>query len=179
MPVEAWVVVGVTAVWLAVEGRTIVTSALGVLPGGRERLDRLGWAFLATEAWTLALLGTAHGVLPGAAHEVYGHLPWAPAVFVAGWMARDLGLWFRRRPGAGPHWTTVLAVGAVGQVVGVLGLVAGVAVVRPDPVVGSGARLLAVVAPPVLVVGGWLHLWLLRLRRPGHQPQPAATTFTG
>lgn len=115
-------------------------------------------------------------------HEVYGRWPWAPVVFVAGWMARDLGLWFRRREGAGRAWDVLAAAGASGQLVGGLAVLGGFATLRPGPTPSDGADLLVLVAPPVLVVGALLQRWLHHLgtRDRGAAPvPPRATTPAG
>lgn len=164
MPIAPLLPIAVLAVWVALEGRTILTSLRAAGTDGAARLNRLGLSFLSTEAWTLALLGSLHAVLPSAAHDVYAAVPWAPALFVGGWMLRDFGLWMGPRLGAGRIWRLGVASGAALQVLGVLGVLAGFALIRPALSVGAGADLMLLVAPPVLVLGLVLHRLLMGLR---------------
>lgn len=158
-------------VWLLVEGRTILLAASAALPGGPRRLTALGATFLGTEAWTLALLGSGHALIPGAVHAVLGPFGGALALFVAGWMLRDLGLWSGPRSISAVSerlWRLAVTLGAVGQLLGVLGVAAGWLVLRPPLAPGAGAGLLVLVLPPVLLLGAVLLVVLHRLPPAAH-----------
>lgn len=164
MPVEALLPLTVALVWIVVEGRTILVATAALRPPGADRLDRLGWGSLTTESWTLALLGLAHAILPATGHEVYAFAPWATTRFIAGWMVRDIGLWFRRRPGAARGWTIAASTGARLQAAAALAVLASLLLLRPAISVGSGAHLLTWIAPPVLVTGALLQWRLAGIR---------------
>lgn len=109
---------------LVVEGVVIARCVRAATPTGGVALTRLGAGFLASEVWTIALLGTTHGAFPGAWHAA---VPWIAApltLAVAGWMLRDVGLWLGPRLGAGRGWRWIVAAGATVQG---LGLVAALA----------------------------------------------------
>lgn len=170
----------VVVVWTVVEGRTILIAATAVAPRGRSRLGRLGWGFLGTETWTLAVVGLAHGLFPRPVHEVFGQGPWGPVVFVAGWMLRDLGLWMHRRPGASRAWIATISLGASAQVLGAFATLAGILIARPLIALGAGAPLLSWMAPPALVAGAVLQWWLLRIRaRPREAGAPNRNPVPG
>lgn len=157
-------------VWLIVEGRTIGVAIGSALPGGARRLSRLGAWFLGSEAWTLALLGSAHGLIPAATHRVMGEVGWGLALFVTGWMLRDLGLWLGPRSASATRnrWRATVATGAVTQLVGLVAVAAGWVLVAPDPMPGAGAAMLQNLLPPVLVLGGLLLVLLHRLPPAGY-----------
>ncbi|WP_106848675.1 hypothetical protein [Blastococcus sp. Marseille-P5729] len=163
IPSEVLLPIVVLVGWLALEVPTIFLAARANGSGGSARLRKIGYRFLGTEAWTLVLLGVFHGVLPGAAHAVYAAAPWAPTLFVTGWMVRDIGLWLGPRSGGGAGWRRLVSLGARGQLLGASATLVVLAVLRPAPEPGSGADLLVVVVPPVLVVGLALMWWLNRL----------------
>lgn len=154
--------------WLALEVPTILLAARASGSNGTARLRKIGYRFLGTEAWTLALLGVFHAVLPGAAHAVYAAAPWAPTMFVTGWMVRDIGLWLGPRYSGGAGWRRLVSLGAQAQLLGAGATLVVLAVLRPAPEPGSGASLLVAVVPPVLVVGLALMWWLNRLHARHH-----------
>lgn len=155
----------VAAMALLAEGWTVLRCVASAGPGGAERLSRLGAGFLATEVWVVALLGLGHAAVPGWVE--------APALlvplcgYVAGWVLRDLGLW------SGPRlvrqWPARVAVvvGAVIQLVSVVGGVMGVGAIAvsggtdarfaPDPLLAPTA-VFAVLATLVLQVVWWAML---------------------
>lgn len=169
---------------LVLEGRTVLRALGGLAPGGHARVRRIGWSFLATEVWVIALLGLRHATLPGLGPE---HLAatWLPLMaYGAGWMLRDWGLWqvaLRDAPG----WARIVGAGAAVQALAVVGLAAGVAHATitgttppqrwSDLTVGPGGvpgALIAVVALLcVVLVGGLQVLWA---RLPGRSPNPTS-----
>lgn len=174
IPWQASVVFAVAALWFVIEGSTIVICANAFLRGGAGRLDRLGFRFLATEAWTLVMLGLLHGVMPVLVHDVFGAAPWAPITFVVGWMLRDLGLWLGRTHA----WRIAVSVGALLQVVGGLGL--GVQLVmrlvRDSSIeVAIGSTLLAAATIPALMIGVVCQVWLVMLQRRRVRACPPST----
>lgn len=162
---ESTLLLTILLVWAFSEVPVILTAAAAVLPSGTERLTRLGAVFLGTEAWTLVLFGASHGIIPGPTHEVLHDFGAMLAVFVAGWMIRDLGLWLGPRRGAGVLWRVTVALGGGLQLAGILGIALGLVVVRPELELGAGAGMLTAVAPPVLFTGLCLGVALVLLPR--------------
>ena len=155
----------VAAMALLTEGWTVLRCVASAGPGGAERLSRLGAGFLATEVWVVALLGLGHAVVPGWIEAPVLLVPLCG--YVAGWVLRDLGLW------SGPRmfrqWAARVAVvvGAVIQLVSVVGGVMGVGAVAvsggadarfvPDPLLAPTA-VVAVLATLALQGVLWVLL---------------------
>ncbi|PDP88228.1 cytochrome BD ubiquinol oxidase subunit II [Glycomyces fuscus] len=53
--------------------------------------------FLASEVWLVAAVGVLAGLFPALEHHAVAELRPVPAVLLAGWLARDAGLWLRAR----------------------------------------------------------------------------------
>lgn len=149
---------------LVVEGAVIARCVRAAGRAGASALTRLGAGFLASEVWTIALLGAVHGAFPGAWHAAVP-VVFAPCtIAVAGWMLRDAGLWLGPRLGAGRGWRGVVAAGAAVQAAGLVATavalgVAWVAGVVPAPGSAAGAAsdvaldmLTLAVTPGVAVV---------------------------
>lgn len=94
--------------YFALEGFDLgVGLLLPVLGGTQEGRDRMVAAIapfvLANEVWLVAVAGTLFGVYPELEGEVlFGLYPIVVGMLLA-WIARDAGLWFRRRVD-GPAW---------------------------------------------------------------------------
>lgn len=162
---------------LVLEGGTIVRCARAVGRGGGERLRRLGWTFLLTEVWVIALLGLAHAALPAQVHTILT-AAWLPVmIYGLAWMVRDVGLWriaLEHRLG----WAPVVAGGAGGQLLAAAWAFALAVGVRADlaPVAAHAdltTQILTVVAPICLGAGCGLLLWgrRTRPRSPRHAPR--------
>lgn len=169
------VVVGALAVALTIgvvvlEGAVIVRCLGAAGQDGTARLDRLGAWFLASEVWTIALLGTVHGAFLGLWHALVPLIALPATVGLAGWVLRDLGLWLGPRLGANAGWRWLVALGAAVQAAGGLGVAVATgwgfaAGTVPAPwVPGATAStlaldLLAIVLPIALAAGAALQLW--------------------
>ncbi len=155
----------VAAMALLAEGWTVLRCVASAVPGGAERLSRIGAGFLATEVWVVALLGLGHAAVPGWVESPVLLVPLCG--YVTGWVLRDLGLW------SGPRlvrqWLARVAVvvGAVSQLLSALGAAVGVgafalgggadARFAPDPLLAPTA-LIAVLATLVLQGAWWAML---------------------
>ncbi|MGJ6979207.1 hypothetical protein ACSDQ9_01565 [Aestuariimicrobium soli] len=159
-----WVLVAVGLVWLVAEGWTILVCLRAGSRAGGDRLNRLGFRFLATEAWTLLLLGATHGIVPDAVHRLGDAL----LLFVAAWMVRDLGLWLGPRTRRQELWRRVIGGAAIVQLLVIAAVAFSVIFLRwtwPSSDPSASAGLLAGMVVPVAIVGVALQVWLLRLQR--------------
>ncbi|GLV51956.1 hypothetical protein TBS_25240 [Thermobispora bispora] len=111
--------------YFALEGFDLgVGLLLPLLGRTRERRDRMIAAMapfvLANEVWLVAVAGTLAGVYPEVESRVIpGLYPLVTAALIA-WIARDAGLWFRRRlDGAGWRavWDAMITLGSLGLTV--------------------------------------------------------------
>lgn len=155
----------IAAMAVLTEGATVLRCAVSAGPGGAERLSRLGAGFLATEVWVVALLGLGHAAVPGWVEAPVLLVPLCG--YVAGWVLRDLGLWtgprlVRQRPAR-----LAVVVGAVLQLLAVLGIAAGAGAAvlaggvearfSPDPLLAPTAAV-AVLATLALQALWWTML---------------------
>lgn len=167
------VVIGLGAVWR--EGVTLARSvACLVHPTGAAPV---GWTFLLSEVWVIALLGFAHAALPDTAHAVFA-AAWLPlTVFGLAWMLRDWGLWQLALRGVDRPWRAVAAVGAGAQAVALIGTLTVVAATGvdtpPDPgqMSATTAGVLAIVAPLCTACVVALQVFGLRVSRAGAPPR--------
>ncbi|WP_068398275.1 hypothetical protein [Kribbia dieselivorans] len=168
------VVLTLGATWL--EGRTITRSVVaGALPN--RVTTPVGWTFLLSEVWVVALLGLVHAALPATVHGVFA-AAWLPlTVFGLAWMLRDWGLWQLALRGVDRPWRAVAAVGAGAQALALIDALvvatAAGAATPPDPgqMSATTAGVLAIVAPVCTACVGALQIAGWRLTRAGAPPR--------
>lgn len=156
---------------LALEGTTTLRCSGAALPDGSRRLTQLGSGFLASEVWVVALLGLGHAAVPGWIEAPTLLVPLC--TYVAGWILRDLGLWFGPRGAWQTPWRAVVTVGAAIQalavVIGFVGVLLEIsrggvpARFDPDPLLAPMAAV-ALLATLSLQI-----LWWVTLRSTGSE----------
>lgn len=145
------------------EGSTILRCLPAVTASGPQRLTRLGSWFLATEVWVVVLIGLLNAIAPGILE--HDGLLWPLVAFVAGWMARDLGLWLGPRTRMRILARIAVSAGAAVQAGAVIA--AGLVLALDWPGSGTGslhpwvAPLAVMMVLMVLAIQG---VWLTLLR---------------
>ncbi|TYB51799.1 cytochrome d ubiquinol oxidase subunit II [Nonomuraea sp. PA05] len=170
--------------WYALDGFALGAGMFLVVLCGDVRSRRqvvaaVGPFFLANEVWLIAFAGVLAVTFPDAEAGLFTALYPVIVLMVAGWIVRDLGMWFRARrpePGWRQGWETAQAGGSVLFAVGA-GLFVGGAV---QSVLSPYAVLSALTTVAVFGLHGAAFLALRttgelreRARRTGRRLAPA------
>ncbi|XVX20126.1 hypothetical protein ACQP1U_17885 [Actinomycetota bacterium] len=161
----------VVAAVVCLEGATVLRCVRALTPAGPATLTRQGAWFLASEVWVVGLLGLGHALVPTLfEHPSAGA---ALAVYVVGWVLRDIGLWFGpRSAGDGAAASarlarTAVSVGAAVQLCAAAAFAIGIVMSGTWQPPTAGPLLAAVAVLGVAITAAGQSAWrVLRLGAP-------------